>query len=65
MQAKTRGLDPGTGGKKLRKGDTHKGRGDGDTDKTTDSHKHHRDETRTREEFHIQETMTWKYKQTH
>lgn len=37
MQAKTRGLDPGTEGKKLRKGDTHKGRGDGDTDKTTDS----------------------------
>lgn len=57
MQAKTRGLDPGTEGKKLRKGDTHKGRGDGDTDKTTDS--------QTREEFHIQETMNWKYKQTH
>lgn len=37
MQAKTRGLDPGTEGKKLRKGDTHKGRGDGDTDKTTDT----------------------------
>lgn len=39
MQAKKHGLDPGTGGKKLRKGDTHKGRGDGDTNKTTNSRK--------------------------